>query len=181
MCLGLSRSHTKATSDARELRALNVHMAQAEKLASLGQIAAGVVHELNNPLTSIVAYTDWLVRKQGPTGDADSLEVRLVAAGAAEETRRLAELVGETLGRSVAVSRPFSSAADRPAAEADARATLEAALALDRPPAIAQADRLPMYRMLGVVSELSGDKAMAAVSSQFTHSRLHRPGDSPAL
>lgn len=69
-----ARVHTRATQDASELRALSSHMMQAEKLASLGQLAAGVVHELNNPLTSIVAYTDWLIRKQGPQGDPDSLE-----------------------------------------------------------------------------------------------------------
>lgn len=69
-----ARLHQRATADASELRALSSHMMQAEKLASLGQLAAGVVHELNNPLTSIVAYTDWLIRKQGPQGDPDSLE-----------------------------------------------------------------------------------------------------------
>jgi signal transduction histidine kinase len=72
--LAFARVHARATADGRELRALSNHMVQAEKLASLGQLAAGVVHELNNPLTSIVAYTDWLIRKQGPGGDPDSLE-----------------------------------------------------------------------------------------------------------
>jgi signal transduction histidine kinase len=92
--LGLARGHAKATSDARDLRALNSHMAQAEKLASLGQIAAGVVHELNNPLTSIVAYTDWLVRKQGPAGDPDSLErLRRIGESASRILRFTRDLV----------------------------------------------------------------------------------------
>ena len=92
--LGLARGHAKATSDARELRALNSHMVQAEKLASLGQIAAGVVHELNNPLTSIVAYTDWLIRKQGESGDPDSLErLRRIGESASRILRFTRDLV----------------------------------------------------------------------------------------
>ena len=95
--LGLARGHAKATSDARDLRALNSHMVQAEKLASLGQIAAGVVHELNNPLTSIVAYTDWLVRKQAGNaggGDPDSLErLRRIGESASRILRFTRDLV----------------------------------------------------------------------------------------
>ncbi len=95
--IGLARGHAKATSDARDLRALNSHMVQAEKLASLGQIAAGVVHELNNPLTSIVAYTDWLVRKQTGSaggGDPDSLErLRRIGESASRILRFTRDLV----------------------------------------------------------------------------------------
>jgi C4-dicarboxylate-specific signal transduction histidine kinase len=95
--LGLARGHAKATADARDLRALNSHMVQAEKLASLGQIAAGVVHELNNPLTSIVAYTDWLIRKQstGPSGaDPDSMErLRRIGESASRILRFTRDLV----------------------------------------------------------------------------------------
>jgi two-component system NtrC family sensor kinase len=95
--LGLARGHAKATMDARDLRALNSHMVQAEKLASLGQIAAGVVHELNNPLTSIVAYTDWLIRKQGAQpngGDPDSLErLRRISESASRILRFTRDLV----------------------------------------------------------------------------------------
>ena len=92
--LAFARSHAKATADARDLRALNSHMVQAEKLASLGQLAAGVVHELNNPLTSIVAYTDWLIRKQGPAGDPDSIErLRRIGESASRILRFTRDLV----------------------------------------------------------------------------------------
>ncbi len=69
--LELTRMQTRAEEAVAELHAMSAHMVQAEKLASLGQIAAGVVHELNNPLTSIVAYTDYLIRKVSARKDAN--------------------------------------------------------------------------------------------------------------
>jgi hypothetical protein len=100
-------------------------------------------------------------RRMSLRGDADSLEVRLVAAGNAEEVSLLAERVAGLLGRPVAISRPFAGAAERPAAEAEARATLEAALGLDRPPRLARAERLPLYRMLGAVHKLPDGPRLA--------------------
>jgi two-component system, NtrC family, sensor kinase len=59
----------------RGLRDLKAQVIQTEKLASLGQIAAGIVHELNNPLTTIVAYSDFLRKKlQRSGGDAADVE-----------------------------------------------------------------------------------------------------------
>lgn len=61
----LENARTRAVSrnDGEAKRILAAQMVQADKLASLGQIAAGIVHELNNPLTSIVAYSDYLVKR----------------------------------------------------------------------------------------------------------------------
>ncbi len=42
------------------LRRLQSQLVQTEKLSSLGQLAAGAAHEINNPLTAILGFTDLL-------------------------------------------------------------------------------------------------------------------------
>ena len=54
--------------DVSAVKALEHQVMQAEKLASLGQLVAGVVHEINNPLTSITVYADYLLKKLGARG-----------------------------------------------------------------------------------------------------------------
>ncbi len=60
--------------DLTKLHQLESQVLQAEKLATLGQLAAGVVHELNNPLTSISVYAEYLLSK-GQREGADSGDV----------------------------------------------------------------------------------------------------------
>jgi len=47
----------------RELREMQDFLVQSEKLASLGKIAAGIAHEINNPLTSILINTHLMLEK----------------------------------------------------------------------------------------------------------------------
>lgn len=89
-------------------------------------------------------------------GTAESLELRLVAAAPSDDPAGLAtaERVAQFLGRQVAVSRSFVEPAARAAAEAATRATLDAGAALDRPPAVLRATRLPAYLLLGNLHNL---------------------------
>jgi signal transduction histidine kinase len=71
-------------NDVERMRSLERQVIQAEKLATLGQLAAGVVHELNNPLTSISVYGDYLVRLLGRAGAAGDVDkANKVVEGAA--------------------------------------------------------------------------------------------------
>jgi two-component system, NtrC family, sensor kinase len=56
-------SHQQAHASEATLRQVEAKLVQAQSLASLGQIVAGVVHEINNPLTSILAYVALLRRR----------------------------------------------------------------------------------------------------------------------
>src|SRR5262249_19589310 len=70
--------------DLTRIKSLEHQVIQSEKLATLGQLAAGVVHELNNPLTSISVYGDYLVRLLEKRSDPNDLDkARKIVEGAA--------------------------------------------------------------------------------------------------
>ena len=51
--------------DVTDLKRLEEQLIQAEKLAAMGQMLAGVAHELNNPLTAILGVTELLCDREG--------------------------------------------------------------------------------------------------------------------
>jgi two-component system NtrC family sensor kinase len=76
----------------RELRETQDQLVVSEKLASLGKMAAGVAHEINNPLTTILLNAHLLLEKPG-LDPADEETLKLIA----DETTRCAGIVGGLL------------------------------------------------------------------------------------
>ncbi len=78
-----------------EKRRLEATLAQSEKLAAVGQLAAGVAHEINNPLTAIIANAQLLQREiagqsslQGKEDIDESLDLILRAGARAIQVVR---------------------------------------------------------------------------------------------
>lgn len=72
----------------RRRAAAENRLLQSEKQASIGRLAAGVAHEINNPLTGVLTYTHMLLRRKD-LGD----EIRSDLQTIAESTERVRKIV----------------------------------------------------------------------------------------
>jgi signal transduction histidine kinase/putative methionine-R-sulfoxide reductase with GAF domain len=79
----------KTTADLRKTEA---QLIRSEKLAALGQLAAGIAHEIRNPLTSINILIHSLTENL-PSGNSDREDLKVIE----EEINRINEIVDQFL------------------------------------------------------------------------------------
>lgn len=102
--------------DVTERAELRSRLTHAERLSSLGTLVAGLAHELNNPLTGIIGFSDLLLAGLLP-----------------EETRAKVELIQREAGRAARIVRnllTFARAHDGERGPIDLRVVVERTLEL---------------------------------------------------
>jgi two-component system NtrC family sensor kinase len=88
--------------------ALEAQLTQAEKLSSIGLLAAGVAHEVNTPLAVISSYTQMLAKQMRPLMDNDS-RIGPVLEKITQQTFRASQIVNGLLNFSRTGSAEFAS------------------------------------------------------------------------
>lgn len=138
-----------------DLKALQEKLIQSEKLASLGQLVGGAAHEINNPLTAMLGYSELLSASALPP------EEQVQAAQIGEQVRRTTTLVASLL--------TFARQAPARLAAVDINSVLQTVVRLLGPQLEAEASsiRLELAPALPVV---------LADSNQILHVCMHLVG-----
>ena len=142
------------TERTRELAKANEALAQAERLAAIGRLSAGVAHEINNPSAAVVSNLSYLkaslLNGEIPSDAADALEDSLTSMG------KIARIVRQLLdtGRVAASDTSMRSTFDISLAVEHAVQTARAALerpvelSLDVPAIFGVGDQLMVEQVL---------------------------------
>jgi two-component system NtrC family sensor kinase len=75
-----------------EIRKTHASLVQTEKLASLGRMAAGVAHEINNPLTGVVTFAHLLLKRVPPDSE-EAQDINIII----EQADRCARIIKNLL------------------------------------------------------------------------------------
>ena len=98
----LTTSFNQMVERLDQSRAVEARLARAERLATVGNLAAGVAHEVRNPLNAILLTLEQLRDKVAPADGPERKEVDLYLGPLGGEIQRLEHLVNAFLDLSAA-------------------------------------------------------------------------------
>jgi signal transduction histidine kinase len=109
----LDHAMTALEETIKRLREKQDQLVEAEKLALVGKLAAGIAHEINNPLTSVLTFSNLMLEQCAPD-DPRRERLRLMA----RETERARNIVRQLLnfGRETVI-KPEKININQPVAE----------------------------------------------------------------
>lgn len=79
---------TTIRQQAKEIEAQQQRLSQASKLAAIGQLAAGVAHEVNNPATTILSRASFLASQDGKFSASDQEDLNAIVG----QAQRIAQI-----------------------------------------------------------------------------------------
>ena len=138
-----------------DLKGLQEKLIQSEKLASLGQLVGGAAHEINNPLTAMLGYSELLSASDLP--NAEQVQAEQIG----EQVRRTTALVASLL--------TFARQAPAKLAAVDINSVLQTAVRLLAPQLEAESNSIRLDLAPGL-------PAVLADSNQILHVCMHLAG-----
>ncbi|SLM27576.1 Predicted two-component sensor histidine kinase [Desulfamplus magnetovallimortis] len=96
--IGFFHDLTEAKRLEAELEKMQIQLLQAEKMSSLGKLAAGVAHQLNNPLGGITLFTQLILEEHDVNEDvkSDLLRIQRDAERCSSIVKELLEFARQT-------------------------------------------------------------------------------------
>ena len=116
----LLRLLTYSRDSFANLKRLQAQITESEKLASIGQLVGGAAHELNNPITAMLGYSDLLLLSKPLTPEQNELAARI-----GQHARRTKSLVASL----ISFAKPSAAAI----APVDLNTLLRTAVKLSQP------------------------------------------------
>jgi len=91
--VGIVHDLSERQANLEQLKVLEQQLFHADRLLTLGELTAGIAHEINQPLTAIAAYSDAVRHLVEQAGDRADPAVQSICSRISEQSRRAAAVV----------------------------------------------------------------------------------------